>query len=76
MRCHAGAPTGLPSTRIVPADDWRREPGAQVQHELARVGGILLLMGVLHTANVVALPVIGRLLATGPPARPPDDPNP
>lgn len=66
----------LLTTRIVPAGNWRREPGAQVQHELARVGGILLLMGVLHTANVVALPVIGRLLATMPPARPPDEPEP
>ena len=29
----------------------------------SRIGGILLLMGLLHAANVVALPVIGRLLS-------------
>ncbi len=52
----------LLTTRIVPARNWDDQPGAQVQHELARVGGILLLMGVLHTANVVALPLIGNLL--------------
>jgi hypothetical protein len=44
--------------------DWRRSTGAQLKDELARVGGILLIMGILHAANVVALPVIGRLLAS------------
>lgn len=42
---------------------WSRSTGEQLQHELARVGGILLIMGVLHAANVVALPLIGRLLS-------------
>lgn len=35
---------------------------AQLQHETARVGGILLIIGVLHSANLLALPVMGRLL--------------
>ncbi len=35
---------------------------AQLQHETARLGGILLIIGVLHSANLVALPVMGRLL--------------
>jgi hypothetical protein len=35
---------------------------AQLQHETARVGGILLIIGVMHSANLVALPVMGRLL--------------
>jgi hypothetical protein len=43
--------------------DWHRSTGAQLSDELARVGGILLIMGVLHAANVVALPVIGGLLS-------------
>ena len=42
---------------------WR-STGEQLQHELARIGGILLIMGVLHAANVVALPIIGRLLSS------------
>jgi len=42
--------------------DWVDPVGNQLKHEVARVGGILLIMGVLHAANVVALPVIGRLL--------------
>ncbi len=45
---------------------WTLSTAAQLQDEVARVGGILLLMGVLHALNVVALPVIGRLLSSGP----------
>lgn len=34
---------------------------AQLQWETLRVGGILLIVGVLHAVNVVILPAIGRL---------------
>ena len=40
---------------------WARV-GAQVEDELIRVGGMLLLMGVLHGLNVLSLPLVGRLL--------------
>lgn len=43
---------------------WVTSTGAQLQHEMARIGGILLIMGVLHAANVIALPIIGRLLSS------------
>ena len=47
--------------------DFLREmawPGdVRVETEVARIGGILLIMGILHAANVVALPVIGGLLS-------------
>ncbi len=36
--------------------------GTQLQHEVARIGGMLLLMGVLHGLNVLSLPLVGRLL--------------
>ncbi|MGH9164478.1 MAG: hypothetical protein ACRDZW_03055, partial [Acidimicrobiales bacterium] len=36
--------------------------GGQLQHEVARVGGILLILGLLHGANLVAMPMMGRLL--------------
>jgi hypothetical protein len=49
-------------TFVEPAD-WSRSTGAQLKDEVARVGGILLIMGILHAANVVALPVIGGLLS-------------
>jgi hypothetical protein len=38
---------------------------AQVEGSLVRIGGMLLVMGVLHGLNVLSLPVIGRLLALG-----------
>lgn len=34
----------------------------QVQHEVARVGGILVIIGVLHAVNLFLMPVVGRLL--------------
>ncbi len=56
---------------FVEPDDWADSTGAQLKDEVARVGGILLIMGILHAANVVALPVIGQLLAGTKPAEPP-----
>ena len=35
---------------------------SQLQHETARLGGILLILGVLHGVNLLALPIMGRLL--------------
>jgi hypothetical protein len=49
---------------FVEPDDWVNSTGAQLKHEVARIGGILLIMGILHAANVVALPVIGGLLSS------------
>ena len=46
-----------------PRDPWSDTVGAQqLQHETARVAGILLIIGVLHGVNLLALPVMGRLL--------------
>lgn len=43
--------------------EWRNAPiGTQVEAELIRIGGMLLLMGILHGFNVLTLPLIGRLL--------------
>jgi hypothetical protein len=43
--------------------EWEASTGEQLKDEVTRLGGILLIMGVLHSLNVVALPVIGRLLS-------------
>ena len=43
---------------------WRHSTGTQLKDEVVRVGGMLLIMGILHGLNVVALPIIGRLLAS------------
>ena len=37
----------------------------QLQSETVRLGGMLLIMGILHGANVLSLPVVGRLLGLG-----------
>ncbi|HEX7276744.1 MAG TPA: hypothetical protein VF244_05160 [Acidimicrobiales bacterium] len=43
--------------------DWGATvAGPQLQHETARVAGILLILGLLHGLNLIALPVMGRLL--------------
>jgi hypothetical protein len=36
---------------------------AQVQTELVRIGGILLIIGLLHGLNIVLMPVLGRLFS-------------
>jgi hypothetical protein len=48
---------------FVQPENWIDSTGEQLKHEVSRVGGILLIMGVLHALNVIALPVIGRLLS-------------
>jgi hypothetical protein len=45
-----------------PPSAWQRELAAVFEAEMVRVGGMLLLMGILHGLNVLTLPVIGRLL--------------
>jgi hypothetical protein len=48
---------------FAPRPSWSETVNAnQLQHETARLAGILLIIGVLHGVNLLALPVIGRLL--------------
>lgn len=49
---------------FVARDEWDDSIALQLQHEVARVGGMLLIMGLLHSANVLVLPLMGRLLAS------------
>ena len=49
--------------RYAPAANWGETvTAAQLQHETARIAGILLIIGLLHGINLLALPVMGRLL--------------
>ncbi len=45
-----------------PPPEWQRELAAVFEAEIVRLGGMLLLMGILHGLNVLTLPIIGRLL--------------
>jgi uncharacterized membrane protein YbjE (DUF340 family) len=45
-------------------DGWSPYVGAaQLRAEAARVGGILLIIGVLHGLNIVLMPILGRLFS-------------
>ena len=50
-----------------PHDQWDNASqtvvAPQVQAELVRIGGILLVIGVLHGLNIVLMPVLGRLFS-------------
>jgi hypothetical protein len=51
------------TVRYSPAANWGETVTAeQLQHETARIAGILLIIGLLHGLNLLALPVMGRLL--------------
>ena len=45
---------------------WTQEVSAdQLESSTLRIGGMLLLMGILHGLNVISLPIIGCLLGLG-----------
>lgn len=51
-----------------PQEDWRNDVSGLVTAEqltfsAARVGGILLIIGILHGLNIVLMPVLGRLFS-------------
>jgi hypothetical protein len=42
---------------------WTEEVAPeQIQHTVVRIGGIVLIIGLLHGLNLLVLPIIGRLL--------------
>ena len=52
------------TVRFERIDGWGALVGAaQIQWEVARIGGILLIIGILHGANIVLMPVLGRLFS-------------
>lgn len=56
------------TVHFAPALDWGSEysgllTAAQLTFEVARVGGILLIIGILHGLNIVLMPVLGRLFS-------------
>ncbi len=50
------------SVKWEPDTGWEQEVNAeQLQASVMRLGGLLLLMGLLHGLNVLTLPIIGRI---------------
>jgi hypothetical protein len=67
-----------------PDTGWDQQVNAeQLQGSIARIGGMVLLMGLLHGLNVLTLPIIGRIFtlnrrldeAPDAPLPPPIDPQ-
>lgn len=55
----------LVSTRLQAPDAYLGfEMGTQIEEALARIGGLLLVMGVLHAATLMALPAVGLVFTT------------
>ncbi|MDU0314757.1 hypothetical protein RKE38_13745 [Phycicoccus sp. M110.8] len=56
------------SLHVSPQADWKNDitghvTAEQVTFELSRIGGILLIIGILHGVNIVLMPVLGRLFS-------------
>ena len=55
------------TVQFAPADSWNAWSGnvtaSQAQFEVVRIGGILLVIGVLHGVNIVLMPILGRLFS-------------
>jgi hypothetical protein len=52
------------TTTFDPPNSWGQTVNAsQLQDELVRVGGMLLIMGLLHGLNVLILPIVGKLFS-------------
>ena len=57
------------TVRVAPDSDWsvvqpiEDVTAGQVTWELSRIGGILLIIGILHGLNIVLMPVLGRLFS-------------
>ena len=50
------------AVRFKPEGSWENTVNAtQLQHSTARLGGILLIVGILHGLNVLTLPIMGRI---------------
>ena len=70
----------LMTATFAPVSDWNNSStgtvtSEQVQASAIRIGGILLVIGVLHGLNIVLMPVLGRLFSmnrslSGAPRRP------
>jgi hypothetical protein len=52
------------TVRLEPIEPWLTDVTAQqVRESAVRVGGILLIIGVLHGLNIVLMPILGRLFS-------------
>jgi len=55
------------TVQFQPSEDWRAFVGqvtaGQLTFEVEKIGGILLVIGLLHGLNIILMPVLGRLFS-------------
>jgi len=54
----------LMTTSFSAQSEWGDRLAAQLEHEVLRLGGLLLVMGILHALTIAALPVMGLVFAS------------
>jgi hypothetical protein len=54
----------LMTTSFSAQAEWGGRLAAQLEHEIARLGGLLLVMGILHALTIAVLPVMGLVFAS------------
>ncbi len=54
----------LMTTNFAAESAWGGDLGAQLDSELVRIGGLLLVMGILHALTIAVLPVMGLIFAS------------
>ncbi|MEE9473203.1 MAG: hypothetical protein V3V82_04395, partial [Acidimicrobiia bacterium] len=54
----------LMTTNFSAQAEWGGELADQLELELVRIGGLLLLMGILHALTIAVLPVMGLIFAS------------
>ncbi|MBT8247165.1 MAG: hypothetical protein KJN73_05080 [Acidimicrobiia bacterium] len=54
----------LMTTSFSAQPEWGDRLVAQLEHEVMRVGGLLLVMGILHALTIAVLPVMGLVFAS------------
>ncbi len=54
----------LMTTNFSAQAEWGGELADQLELELLRIGGLLLLMGILHALTIAVLPVMGLIFAS------------
>lgn len=54
----------LMTTTFSPPSDWAGHLAGVLEHEAMRIGGLLLIMGILHAITIAVLPVMGLIFAS------------
>ncbi len=54
----------LMTTTFSPPSDWAGDLASLVEYEFLRIGGLFLIMGILHAITIAVLPVMGLIFAS------------